>query len=376
MLIRNVDLASPGLELRNAAIRIQQGRILEVLPAGSPLPEDPEVLDGTGLTALPGFIDIHAHGRSGFDFSDADPAGLEQMARDKLDEGVTSWFPTTMTLPPETLRAALRTAAAYSGNGCRLPGVHLEGPFLNPACLGAQNPAYVRVPELELVRELHAIYPVRKVSFAPELPGAAAFTAGLLAMGIVPAAVHSAATYAEFARVHAAGLRHLSHFCNQMTPLHHREIGLVGAGLLHRDVYVELICDRLHLAPEMIRLLFQLKDLDHLILITDAVRASGMPDGDYTLGGLPIRLRDGAARLVSSGALAGSVLTMNTALRNVAELTGLPLSELSRTVSTNAARAFGLTDLGRIEPGFRADLTLLDREFRVRRVLVDGRIRR
>ena len=297
ILITNCRLVTPGLELESASIFAENGRISAILPAGSPLPAADRVIDAADLTAVPGFVDVHCHGRNNADFCDGSVEGVNRIGRGKLEEGVTTLLPTTLTLPEEDLAATLRSIAAYDGKGCRMPGVHLEGPFINPKCTGAQNPAFVRNPDIEEVKRLNAIYPVRKVSFAIEQPGGVELAAGLLKLGIVPSCVHSAAKYAEFRAGYAAGLRNLSHFCNQMTSLHHRDIGLVGSGLLLDEVRLELICDKLHVSPEMIALTFKVKGAERIMLISDAMRASGMPDGEYTLGGLPVIVRDGAARL-------------------------------------------------------------------------------
>ena len=216
---------------------------------------------------------------------------------------------------------------------------------------------------------------MKKVSFAAEAEGAPALTAELCRMGIVPSCVHSAAKYGEFKRCYREGMRNLSHFCNQMTPLHHRDIGLVGAGLLEDDVFLEFICDKLHICPDMIALVFKIKGPDRIQLISDAMRASGMPDGEYTLGGLPVIAKDGAARLKEGGALAGSVLQLNVALKNVAEITKLPLAELVKSTSYAQAQALGLPGIGKLEPGFRADIVLLDAAWKVRKTFVDGEIR-
>jgi N-acetylglucosamine-6-phosphate deacetylase len=269
----------------------------------------------------------------------------------------------------------LENARKYTDSkiaGAKVPGVHLEGPYINESCLGAQNPAFVRKPDAEEVKKLNAIYPVLKVSYAVEVEGGDKFASELLAEGITPSCVHSKASYKEFKVAYDHGLRNLSHFCNQMTALHHRDIGLVGAGLAHSEVYIEMICDKIHLRSDMIKLIFQLKDINHIVLITDACQAAGMPDGEYEIGGLPLILKDGAARLASNGALAGSVLVMNKALKNVYELTGIALSQLVKTTSWNQACSLGLSKLGRIEPGYKADLVALDDMFEVAAVWVDG----
>ena len=375
-LIKNAHIISPDCDLANAAVLIADGVIKQIFADGDALPVADKTVDIAGKMLVPGFIDVHTHGRSGYEFTDGDYEHLQIMCKDKLSEGVTSWLPTTLTLGNEALAKALENAAEYAAGdsvGAKVPGVHLEGPYINEKCLGAQNPAYVRKPDIEEVKALDSIHKVLKVSYAVEVEGGSAFASELLAAGITPSCVHSQASYKEFAAGYDHGLRNLSHFCNQMTALHHRDIGLVGAGLLHSEVYIEMICDKIHLCNDMIKLIFQLKDINHILLITDACQAAGMPDGEYEIGGLPLILKDGAARLASNGALAGSVLVMNKALKNVYEITGLPLSQLIKTTSWNQACSLGLSKLGRIEPGYCADLAVLDDEFEVCNVWVDGK---
>lgn len=373
-LIKNCRLVSPDLDLADASILIEAGKIAGIFTASS-LPAADRTVDAAGLTAMPGFVDVHCHGRNNFDFCDALVDGVKTIAREKLAEGVTTLLPTTLTLPEADLAATLKSVAAYDGRGCKLPGVHLEGPFINPKCTGAQNPAFVRKPDVEEVKRLNAIYPVLKVSFAVEEEGGDRLCEELRNLGITPSCVHSAANYSQFKAGYAKGLRNLSHFCNQMTPLHHRDIGLVGAGLLNDGVFIEFICDKLHISPDMIALVFKVKDAGHIQLISDAMRASGMPNGEYTLGGLPVIVQGGAARLKEGGALAGSTLQIMDALRNVAEITSLPLKELVKSTSFAQAQALGLPGIGKLEPGYQADIVLLTREFKVSKTLVDGEIR-
>ena len=373
-LIKNCRLVSPDLDLADASILIEAGKIAGIFTASS-LPAADRTVDAAGLTAMPGFVDVHCHGRNNFDFCDALVDGVNTIAREKLAEGVTTLLPTTLTLPEADLVATLKSVAAYDGKGCKLPGVHLEGPFINPKCTGAQNPAFVRKPDVEEVKRLNAIYPVLKVSFAVEEEGGDRLCEELRNLGITPSCVHSAASYGQFKAGYAKGLRNLSHFCNQMTPLHHRDIGLVGAGLLNDGVFIEFICDKLHISPDLIALVFKVKDAGHIQLISDAMRASGMPNGEYTLGGLPVIVQGGAARLKEGGALAGSTLQIMDALRNVAEITSLPLKELVKSTSFAQAQALGLPGIGKLEPGYQADIVLLTREFKVSKTLVDGEIR-
>ena len=376
-LFKDAYLISPDVELEGASVLVEDGTIRHVYACGDRLPDRVDrtvLLQGDML--VPGFADIHTHGRGGQDFCYGTETSIRTIAEGKLKEGVTTLLPSTSTQSEEVLSAALRSAADYVKNcnrGSKLPGVHLEGVFINPNCLGAQNPAFLRNPDIAEVKRLNEIFPVLKVSFAVELPGAADFTADLLELGITPSCVHSAATYAQFKAAYVHGLRNLTHFCNQMTPLKHREIGLVGAGLLHEDVYVEMICDCLHLCPDMINLVFSIKNMEKILLVTDSVSASGMPDGEYELAGLPTILKNGAVRLKHNpDALAGSALSMNVALRNVYEVTGYPLKELIKTTCWNQAQSLGLGGIGKIQPGYAADLVVMSGDFEIERVFVDG----
>lgn len=375
VLIRNARVISPGYDVENVSVFIENGIISQLFAGNQTPPECDIVFDANGNMAVPGFIDVHCHGRAGFDFCDGDSEGLATMCKSKLSEGVTSWLPTTLTLPETDLAAALETAKKYTESGApyaRIPGVHLEGPFINPACLGAQNPDFVRTPDIEEVKRLNSIYPVKKISYAVEVEGGAEFAAEVLALGITPSCVHTKATYGEIKEAEKYGLNNLSHFCNQMTALHHRDIGVVGAGFMDQELFIEMICDKIHLCPDMINLIFKLKRHDRIQLISDAMRASGMPDGNYTLGGLPVVVAAGAARLASNGALAGSVLNINTALKNVYEITGLPLADIIGCTSWNQAQALGLEKVGRIAPGYYGDIVLLDKDFNVIQTFVGG----
>ena len=372
-LIKNAYIVSPDIEIRNGAVLIENGTIAAVFMEGETVPAADHVFDAAGKMVVPGFIDIHVHGRSGCDFCDGTPEAVVTIADDKLKDGVTSFLGTTLTVGEPQLTAALQCAADYmkSPTGAKIAGIHLEGPFINPKCLGAQNPAFVKLPDIEMVKRLNAVYPIKKVSYAIEVEGALPFTRELLAMGITPSCVHTEASYADYEKASQLGLRNLSHFCNQMTPLHHRDIGMVGAGFLHDEAFIELICDKLHICPEMIKLVFKVKHADRIQLITDAMRAAGMPDGTYDLGGMNVTVEGNAARL-ENGALAGSTLLYYDGLKNILEITGRPLSELIKSTSWNQAQALGLEKLGKIETGFMADIAVLNNDFSPSAVFVDG----
>lgn len=364
MLLTNAHLISPGVSRHGASVLIEGGIITEIAdrPSGD--------LDLGGKMLLPGFIDIHAHGADGADVCDASVKGLDHIARTKLREGVTTWLPTTLTQAPEKLVEIVATVGRWAATApISIPGLHLEGPFINREKAGAQNPDFVRPPDLAELRRLHEIFPALVLSLAPEMPGSQELVREATALGITSSAAHTAADYATIRHAMTAGLRHLTHFGNAMTGLHHREIGVVGAGLLEDSLHLEIIADGIHLAPEMIKLIFNRVPRENIMLITDSVSASWQADGETSLGGLPVEIKDGVARLKEGGALAGSTLRFNRGLKLVQELTGEPLEKLVATTSWNQARSLGLPDVGRIEPGYRGDLVILDENFEVERTL-------
>lgn len=375
-LIVNAHIISPDLEIPGGAVEVEKGRIKRVFRPGEPLPGNCRILDARDNLTVPGFIDIHTHGAGGADFCDGTPAAVEKVAECKAGQGVTGLLATTLTLPEATLTAALTSVRRYmdAPTGAEIFGIHLEGPFIAAECAGAQNADFLKAPDIALVDRLNAICPIRKLSYSIELDPECGFLAQLLERGIVPSAAHSAASYEAFAAAHRLGLRNFSHFCNVLTPLHHLRFGLVGAGLLHDDVDTELICDGVHLCDEMIRLLFKVRPIERLLLITDSMRACGMPDGEYSLGGLPVAVHGGCARL-ATGQVAGSTLNYPEGLRRVARLTGLPLPQLIQTTSYNQARSLGLRDRGKIEPGFAADIAVLTPgDFAVKMTMAGGRV--
>lgn len=374
-LITNAHIISPGIDIAGGSVLINGTRIAAVLQPGETAEAD-RTVDAGGQMLLPGFIDIHSHGAGGCDTCDRNVESIRTIADCKMKEGVTTWLPTTLTLGTKTLMDVCRAVKEYaaSPNGSKTPGVHLEGPYINPKQCGAQNPAFVRPADFEEVESINAIYPVLYISLAPEMPGAIDFIAKATASGITCSAGHSAATHADFLKAKAAGLKHLTHFCNQMSPQHHREIGLVGSGMLDRDIKIEIICDTIHLCRDMLNLTFTNKAIDQMIMITDSLACSWMPDGPGQLGGLPIIVKNGVARL-ESGNLAGSTLRYAHGLRNVWQITDKPLSELVKATSYNQAQSLGLHDLGKIAPGFTADLVLLDESFNTLKTFIDGELR-
>ncbi|QAY65123.1 N-acetylglucosamine-6-phosphate deacetylase [Paenibacillus protaetiae] len=336
------------------------------------------VVDGQGGWLLPGFIDIHVHGGFGADFMDADAGSYDAITRFHSSHGTTGMLATTVTASKEAIEQVLAAAHSYcSGNMpyAALLGVHLEGPFISEKWPGAQNPAFIAEPNLEWLQQWISAYPglIRMLTLAPEKKGALELISWLNEHGIAAAAGHTDANYEEIARAADAGLTHAVHTFNAMRGLHHREPGTAGAVLTDDRIYAEIIADGEHVHPAAVRLLASSKPADKLILITDAISAAGMPDGEYELGGLPVTLKDGAARLSGSGNLAGSSLTMMGAFRFMLDHTELTVPDVSRLASGNPAKRLGLFHTtGSIAAGKRADLVLADTNFEVLGTWVGG----
>ena len=379
MLIKGAHVVSPGKDLGVADARIEHGRIAEVgrgLAAGS----GEETLEAEGLTLLPGFVDIHSHGRGGSDFCDATDEAFDVIGRGKLEDGVTGFLATGLTRPEEDLAEMCRAAERYKerGKGATCLGIHLEGPFFNGEMAGAQNPAYLRKPDAAMVKRLNAISPVGKVSIAPELEGAEECIRELAEAGIVTSGGHSAADYDTFERARKAGMTHLTHFCNAMMPIHHLRPTMVTGGLLADDVFVEIIADGVHLSDPMIELIAKAKGPDRVMLITDAMCAADEPDGMYSLGGLRVKVEKGRATLADVpydpravvSNVAGSVALFPDCFRRWVRLCGFPLHEAIKAAGYNQLRSLGIADRGEIAVGQVADLVLVDDSLTPRRTIV------
>ena len=381
-VIVNAHVISPGVDLENATIVVEGARIKRVA-AGAAAPKatsSTTVVDVKGQYVMPGFIDVHTHGALTYDFCDPDPKAIFEVAKGKLQEGVTTFLPTTLTVSHGELIAAAKNARKYAEAGmpyAKAPGIHLEGPFINVKCCGAQNPKYVRKPSVKELKEIAKVYPVKQISYAVETEGGAKFAKDCIKLGVVPSCGHTGAKMKDLMPAYKNGLRHMTHFCNQMTPLHHREIGMVGAGFLIEDLNTEVICDRIHLCDDMLRLIFTRRSLAHVQMITDSLRCSHCKDGyEFLMGGIKVKLQNGEARL-EAGNLAGSTLWMGNGLKNVHDVTGIPLKDLVRTTSWNQAIELGWgKDLGKVEKGYVADLVVINpRSWKPSAVFVDGQQR-
>jgi N-acetylglucosamine-6-phosphate deacetylase len=334
-------------------------------------------LNAQGQLLLPGFIDLHVHGAMGHEIMDASATGLEEMARFYAAHGVTSFLATTWTAGRESLIKALDLAEEMQGRiqgGATLLGVHLEGPYLNPARCGAQDINHIRRAEREEALEFLDSGVIRLLALAPEFEENLWLIDECVRRGITVSAAHTAANYEQMQRAVEHGVTQLTHSYNAMQGLGHRELGTIGAAMALPQVQCELIADNIHVHPAAQKILVDVKTPAGVILVTDAVRAAGLSEGEYMLDERSIHIRDGAVRL-TNGTLAGSVLTMERALQNICAATGRPVEDMWVTSSLNAARAIGVSaQKGSLEVGKHADLVLLDESFNVKLTVIEGEV--
>lgn len=329
-----------------------------------------------GAKVIPGLVDIHTHGCAGEDFSDGSYDSLCKMAGAYARGGVTSFTPTSMTLPYSDLDAAFRAALAYrdsSPAGCsRIAGIHMEGPFLSEKKKGAQNAAYLRAPDFEAFRLLYEGCGelIRIVDVAPELPGAAEFSMKASGLCTVSAA-HTDADYETACALFDAGISHVTHLFNAMPPIHHRKPGVIGAASERDCVTAELICDGLHVHPSAVRMAFRLFP-GRICLVSDSLRCCGMPDGEYELGGQRVFLSGGVARL-ADGTIAGAAAGLFEDMRNAVRF-GIPEEEAIRAATFTPARVVGAADsIGSIEAGKYADFLVCGEDLSLRQVYIGGK---
>jgi len=328
-----------------------------------------------GATVLPGLVDLHIHGAMGADCSDGDLDGLRRMGTYLARCGVTSFAPTSMTLPCERLAEAFATAAElyeHRPRGCARPmGIHMEGPFFSEKKKGAQNGAYLRPPDFAAFQSLYQASRglLRIVDLAPELPGAAAFTEKASRLCTVSVA-HTDADYAQACAVFEAGASHLTHLYNAMPPIHHRQPGVIGAASERERVVAELICDGYHVHPASVRMAFKLFP-GRICLISDALRCCGMPEGAYDLGGQQVFLEGGVARL-ADGTIAGAASNLLRDLQNALAF-GIPAEEAIRAATLTPARELGREqEIGSLEAGKLADFLICDPDLELQEVWMDG----
>ena len=373
MNYKNAMLYTEDFRFESGGFSVENGRFRNVLGAQ---PED--ATDLGGAYVIPGLIDVHTHGNSGADFSDGETAGVEKMATYLAANGVTSFAPASMTLPYETLRKAFAAARAFVDrkvpNAAVLRGIQMEGPYFSEKKKGAQNGAYLRLPDYDAFAELNRSCGglVRIVDVAPELEGAEDFIRRARHDCTVSIA-HTDADYDAAARGIAAGVTHLTHLYNAMPALHHRKPGVIAAAAEAEQVSAEVISDGQHVHPAMIRLAFRLFGAQRMVLISDALRCCGMPDGQYELGGQQVFLSGGVARL-ADGTIAGSATNLYDCMLRAISF-GIAKEDAIRAATYNPARQLGaLDEVGSIADGKVADFVICDAELHRKQVCLGGKM--
>lgn len=351
-------------------------KIEAIVPANQVNLDEYEVIDAKGNLVAPGLVDIHIHGYLGEDASDGKPEGLKGMAAGIAKNGVTSWCPTTMTIAKNEIEAAFDTARQVKAEtecyGAKILGINCEGPFINPSKKGAQPGEYILPPDGDFIIENADI--LKLFTVAPEMPGALEAIQKVYEDGRVLVSMgHTGASYEEANAGIEAGVRHTTHLFNAMTALQHRNPGVVGAALSDEKVSCELIADTFHVNPGLYKLVTKAKG-DKLCLITDCMRAGGMEDGDYTLGGQHV-IKTGIQCLLEDGTIAGSVLELNAAVRNLKNYTELSLPEVFACASLNPAKAVGEAEnIGSLEVGKCADIIICDDDINIIDTIIDGSV--
>ncbi len=364
----------------DGSVLIQNGRIT-ALSRGETLtaPEGTPVYDAEGRMVVPGMVDVHTHGRAGGDFTTADEALMTRMAESYLDSGVTTVMPTLASAPLFVLETAidrintLRVASdASEGKLAHIAGTHLEGRFLNVKRRGAHAADLLTAPNANEVESLLTrMEGARHVSAALELDETGDFLRRALSLGATVSLGHTDADYSTAVDLIGKGVTALTHTFNAMPPLHHRDGGVVAAGLLSRTAFCEMICDGFHISPHMVKLAYRLAG-ERLVLITDSMEATGCPDGEYQIAGNPVTVKDGKAR-THDGAIAGSTLTMWQAVQNLGDYAEIPFEDALYAATMAPALEIGLeSDIGSLEVGKRADLLVLDNWLTVGRIMCGG----
>lgn len=376
ILLRNVRICLPD-KLVTGYIGMRNGEIVEI-GEGEPSQQYGQEVDGLLQYALPGFIDGHIHGAAGADTMDATQESLHKMAAWLPNEGTTTFLATTITQEEEAIETALEQVRLFvhQAGEAELIGVHLEGPFVNPVKAGAQPLAHIRQPDTELFRKWQKLSgnKIKVVTLAPECDEDYQLTQLLASEQIVASAGHTDSSFEQIKDAAEQGITQLTHLCNQMNGIHHRDVGAVGAAFLLPELMSELIADGIHVAPEMLRLIYQNVGPDRLILITDSLRGKGLEDGTYDLGGQAVTVKDGKA-LLPDGTLAGSMLQMKDAVRNMVAFADVSVADIAKMTAENPAKQYGIYDRkGSLAIGKDADIVLLDDQLTLKATYCKGNL--
>ena len=366
---------------------IADGVIDYVGPDGPDVPADAEVIDARGCYVSPGFIDMHTHGAGGADFMDGTVEAYLTAARMHAVHGTTLLYPTTLTSTNELLFASFdtyRQAVEKNTDGARFGGMHLEGPYFNPVFAGAQDPRYLRNPRPEEYLELLDRCPdLARWSFAPELEGSAEFAAELKKRGIVASIGHTDATFQDCDSAYRSGARLMTHFYSCMSTVTRRNAyrfaGVVEYGYIQDGMDIEIIADGIHVPKDLLHLLLKIKGVERISLVTDSMRAAGMPEGPSVLGGLSdgqdVIVEDGVAKLMDRSAFAGSVATADRLVRTMVNVAGCSIGDAVRMITENPARVMGISDRkGSLKVGMDGDVVIFDKDINVRNTIIGGKI--
>lgn len=373
MIIRNAKVFTGGCRFEERDLLIRDGRIV----FGAPPMDSEEVLDARGSYALPGLVDIHFHGAVGHDFCDADEAGLQAIADFEASKGVLAICPATMTFSEEILNGIMDAAAAHKNErGADLVGINMEGPYISPRKVGAQNPKYVMGADAGMFRRLQARSGglIKLVDVAPEEPGNLDFIRACRDEVRISIA-HTCTDYETAKEAFAAGASHMTHLYNAMPGITHRAPGPIIAAL-EEDAEVELITDGVHIHPAMVRFTFRTFGDSHVILVADSMMACGLPDGQYSLGGQAVTVCGPRATLTEHpDTIAGSATCLYDCMRHAVLDMGVPLASAVRAASLNPARSIGIdADYGSLEPGRWGNVVLADGQLNIQKVIRRGKV--
>jgi len=378
-VLRHCKIIAPNMVIKDGYVVIEDGIIKGV--GKEPFKEPTsESIDLEGQLLLPGLIDTHTHGINGLDITmNPDPSVLLEMSSHYARHGVTGFLATTVSAPHDVLLKACKAFKDAKdswrpSHGARLLGLHLEGPYISPEMPGAMNPLFIRKPSIRELKEYIEVSGrnIRQITIAPEIEGIDELITYARLNNIVVSAGHTNASYEIGLNKIAMGISKATHIFNAMRGIHHREPGIALSLLQARGVFVELIADFIHLHPGVVKMVIDYASPDRVVLVTDSIAATDMPDGVYELGGLKIHVERGVCKLVGVDKLAGSTLTMDKAIRNIVEL-GYSLVDVVKMASLTPAKSIELDiKIGDIRPGYRADLVVLDERFNVLKTIVNG----
>ncbi|MFD1173685.1 N-acetylglucosamine-6-phosphate deacetylase [Oceanobacillus picturae] len=375
--IKNVSILTEETIMEDSALLLENGKISKIGKQSS-LPDEIQEIDGEGKIVIPGFIDGHIHGANGADVMDASNTALDSIASVLPREGTTSFLATTITQSPENIEKALKTVAAYNNKPgqAEVIGVHLEGPFIEKSKAGAQPHAYIMEPSIEQFEEWQKLSgdKIKTITMAPEHDPNGDFIRHVSGQGVIVSAGHTASGFSDMKRAVEHGVKQVTHLCNAMTGLHHRDVGTVGAAFMLHELRAELIADGIHISKEMLQLVYKTMGSERLLLITDSMRAKCLQQGRYELGGQPVVVTEDRA-VLEDGTLAGSILKMRDGAKQMLDLDGVTLQEVIEMASVNPAKQLGLYDRkGSITVGKDADLLLVDRQLHIASAICRGEV--